>query len=510
MKTILHVLSRIWVALLLGGVFGFMLTVKPTVAPAPWFDEGWTLSVARNWVEKGVYARLLLDQPVTFYDTAWPFPVTGLVGVSFRLFGVGVLQGRLPIMLYTIGCLGLLYLLARQLYGQAAAGVSLLVAIFASVNLHVVFMGRQAIAEMPMLFFLFLGLVLWLPALKGSILHLVGAALSWGLAITIKQHPLPFIVFMLAITAGLAVLKKNKSTAWTASTALVGTLLAYAAFYTFDKSLSAGLPAHGEPTEFLYTTSVLVLDSAVRAETLLRTLTLGLPVLSGLAYAAWKLLQAWRAKETDVLSFARAGYLLLTVSWLGWYTLLSIGWPKYYFPVGLLGNIAVAVLLLEFTQNLNLPYMARSLGGSLRSLRPNRRAFQVLLAIIFLIDGLVFTFFFGQYSLDSGSDAAYQVQEYIHQQTPERAVIETYDSEMLFLLNRPIHFPPDHIQMELNRRNIYNLNSQIPYDPLASDPDYLVVGPWGRTWKLYEPVITAGAFTEVFSAGGYQVYQRER
>jgi 4-amino-4-deoxy-L-arabinose transferase-like glycosyltransferase len=431
------------------------------------------------------------------------------VGISFRLFGVGVLQGRLPVMLYTLGCLGLLYAVGRQLYGKVVAGLSLCVALFASVNLHPVFIGRQAIAEMPMLFFLFCGLALWQPALAGSRKSLAGAALCWGLSITIKQHPLPFIVVMLLSSGALALFQKQRLLR-TTLIALLGTLAAYALFYNLDKSLSAGLPVYGEPVQFLYSTSVFVPDPAVRSETLTRTLTLGFPVIISLGYIAYRIFRSSREGDRSPVLYARLGHFFLVASWLGWYTFLSVGWAKYYFPIGFLGTLSVAVTLADFSHNLNIRYMAQSLGGSLRHLRPSRQAFQVFLAIVFLLDGGAFTFFLVQHSLTSASDSVYQVQAYVHQNTPANAVIETYESELLFLLDRPCHFPPDHLQMLLNRRSIYGIPAEIPYNPLEADPDYLIIGPLGRTWQLYDPLLESGEFSQIFAAPGYQVFLRQR
>lgn len=487
-----------------------MFTVKPTTAPAPWFDEGWTLSVARNWVEKGIYARLLLGQPVSFHNTAWPFPVTGLVGISFRLFGVGVLQGRIPGILYTLGCLGLFYHVSYQLYGKQKAATSLGIALFASVNLHPVFIGRQAIAEMPMLFFLFCGYALWLSAINGSRSALVGATLCWGLSITIKQHPLPFIIAMLSVSGIIALRRGENRYLLIAFLALLGTLVVYALFYNLDKSISSSLPRYGEPTQLLYATSAFVPDLTVRRETLTRTLTLGGPLIISLGYLAYQSVITLKEKKSSPIDYARVGYLTLTATWLGWYTFLSVGWTKYYFPVGFLGALSVAVLVADFTCNLDLRYMARTLGSSLRHLRPSRQALQVFLALIFILDGSVFTWHLIRYTINSSSDAVYQVQAFVHQNTPLDAVIETYESELLFLLNRTCHFPPDHLQTLLNHRMIYGVPSKLDYDPLAADPDYIIVGPWGRTWKLYEPVLDSGEFIEVFAAPGYQVFRRNR
>ena len=85
--------------------------------PPMWWDEGWTLSVARNWVERGHYGRLMLGQLFPNGLEA-SFPVTASVALSFRLFGVGLWQGRLPGVLFTVGAILLMYDLARRLYNR--------------------------------------------------------------------------------------------------------------------------------------------------------------------------------------------------------------------------------------------------------------------------------------------------------------------------------------------------------------------------------------------------------
>ncbi|NOZ06781.1 MAG: hypothetical protein GXP41_10625, partial [Chloroflexi bacterium] len=86
---------------------------------------------------------------------------------------------------------------------------------------------------------------------------------------------------------------------------------------------------------------------------------------------------------------------------------------------------------------------------------------------------------------------------------------ETYDSELFFLLNRRYHYPPDQIHVDLIRR-APRQDVPIDYDPLAADPDYLVVGPFSRGWHLYDPVLEAGAFRLIRNYGRYKIYERVR
>jgi hypothetical protein len=126
--------------------------------PPVWWDEGWTLNVARNWVEFGHYGQLLDGQPKGPGLSA-SFPVVAPIALSFRLFGIGIWQGRLPSVLFLLGSIMLIFFLAEQLYQRAVAIGAVVVLFFFSgiVQLHPLQMGRTAMGEMPALFFLLSG-----------------------------------------------------------------------------------------------------------------------------------------------------------------------------------------------------------------------------------------------------------------------------------------------------------------------------------------------------------------
>ena len=106
--------------------------------------------------------------------------------------------------------------------------------------------------------------------------------------------------------------------------------------------------------------------------------------------------------------------------------------------------------------------------------------------------------------------SALEVVDFLNTRTSSDSIIETYDSELFFLLNRPYHYPPDQIHVELNRRTFLKQHLSIDYDPLAADPDYLVVGPYSKLWKLYDRAVQSGSFRLVQPYGRYDVYQRVR
>ncbi len=103
-----------------------------------------------------------------------------------------------------------------------------------------------------------------------------------------------------------------------------------------------------------------------------------------------------------------------------------------------------------------------------------------------------------------------QVTQFFNTATPADALIETYDAELFLFLDRPYHYPPAQLSVELIRRNSFDPCVPINYDPLAADPDYLVIGPFSRGWQLYEPILEAGAFRLTRTYGHYEVYERVR
>src|ERR1044071_281919 len=143
---------------LISAVMLLLLTIRLDSVPPLWWDEGWTLSVARNWVETGRYTRLLAGHFVPPGLEAAP-TLTGSVYVAFQLFGVGVIQGRVVGVLYTLATLVVMYLLARRLYDRKIALAMLLILTFtpAYTELIPVYFGRQVLGEMPALCFLLLG-----------------------------------------------------------------------------------------------------------------------------------------------------------------------------------------------------------------------------------------------------------------------------------------------------------------------------------------------------------------
>ncbi len=108
------------------------------------------------------------------------------------------------------------------------------------------------------------------------------------------------------------------------------------------------------------------------------------------------------------------------------------------------------------------------------------------------------------------SSAVQQTAFYLESNTPSQALIESYESPLYFLLDRRWHYPPDQVHVQLNQRSLIDPGIPIEYDPLAADPDYLVIGPSAGEWRLYDSVLESGDFRLVQAYPPYEIYQRVR
>jgi hypothetical protein len=521
-------MRRSW-RIAIGAAFVALVSFASLVAldrvPAPWWDEGWTLNVARNWVERGWYGQLLNGEPAPPGLPA-AFPTVASVALSFNLFGVGIWQGRLAIVMYAFAALALLFALAARLYDRrvAAAAVILTLITAADPALHPIVTGRQVLAEMPMLVFLLIGyLGLWW-ALQRSWAWLLLAIGAWGLVLQTKVQPLPFWAASLLAPGALALVRRQWRLCALLAGALIGSFAASRAWSDGIELLVRGRTLSSPQLAGLGDVTALVSIPQVRLTLLVLIVQIALPTVLGLVYVAWRWLRRTEPLETR-RQLLRLSVWALAASWFGWYALLSRGSPRYAFPAVFFGSIFVAVLLSDLTDRFNFPATVGRLNRALKTRRLDRRALGALLFFGLLAAMLVLN---AQWALAYAAQAATgdrplgDVVDYLNTQAPPGALIETYDSELFVLLDRPYHYPPDQTSVALIRdvtRRNFGL-AEIPsaedrallnYDPLAADPDYVVVGPPNELWRrLYDPVLAAGAFRRVFANRQYEVYERVR
>ncbi|MHB1318217.1 MAG: ArnT family glycosyltransferase [Anaerolineae bacterium] len=478
--------------------------------PPLWWDEGWTLSVARNWVELGHYGRLLNGEPVPA-GLSGSFVIVAPVALSFRLLGVGIWQGRLPGVLFMLGALGMMTDLARRLYGARVAVITLgTLLLLLGPGVSPILQGRQVLGEVPMLFYLVAGYSCLLTAFRRPVAFLPLTALCWGLALASKAQPVPFWMLAVGVPIGASLFRRR----WRAATILVVAALGSVALWRLMpvvQQLIVGPDlVERESLSGLRDVTALVFAVANRLSSLQILMISAPSVAAGLFYELWLRVRRQIPIVDPAVDTARLSLWVLAGSWMAWYIGASVGWARYLFPAAFLGAPFGAAMLGAILDDMSYRDIVRRAAQTMTMLRVREGA-RALLLILLVVWTIAVTpaVFFAHY-LVGADDSVTQVATYLNDEVSDSALIETYESELFLLLDRRYHYPPDQLTVPLNRRTFVGQDVEIDYDPLAADPEYLVIGNQALVWGLYDPELVAQHFALVLETRRYQVYARAR
>jgi hypothetical protein len=512
-----HAVQHVHLMMLVGAITALAVACLSVwlldTTPAIDWDEGWTATIAENWVERGFYGRLSNNELAPPGLSA-SFPVVGTVALAMRVFGVGIWQGRLAAVITMTAALALYFLLLRSWFDWRVAltTMCILVLLVPHPRANVFWMARQMFAE-PLQFLTLLGgfAALLLTRTK-SRLWLVAVILFWATALASKAQVLPFFAVMGAALVGLNVLNRRYRDARFALIAVVGALVGWQLeLRTFDWILSG----HSMPAEPLPDISLVlgfVPSPSIRITAFVVAWLVGTPVILGLAYFLFQRIRHnhWlRLLDRD--EDLRISLWVLATTWFLWYVFMShAGITRYIFSPIFFGAPFAAVMFRDFTDNFNVRSTMWRLVAPLRTKRLSRKNVGAWIVFSLILFYLPLTLFISYQTATAteGRDLI-MTTDYLNQNTPTDARIETYESPLFIYLHRSYHYPPDALHLELNKRAA-RLPAVVNYDALQSDPDYLVVGPTARTWQLYDPVIAAGVFRLIQSFGQYTIYQRVR
>ena len=485
-------------------VFFFGLVAALDKFPPLSWDEGWTLTVAYNFVARGFYGLYLDGNPVGPGLSA-AFPSVASIATAFQFFGIGLWQARFVSVMYMMGALAALYALARLLYNRRAAVLALLsLIVFASMlEMQAIVIGRKVLAEAPMLFFLLMGYLFFSRALSDNAktrtwLALCGACLMWSLALVSKAQPLPFWALSLAAIFVYAALTRRPRAAAQVVIVFVTSLLLMRAWLWGIDIFLRGHTLPSTPLPELLNLSAFVLIPKVRVTALSRFLLEGLLLLFGLLLASWTW---WREKTSAQFSHhaARLALLVFVWSWLLWYLTLSVAWERYLFSAVFVGSIFTGYLLDRFVAMLAPRQMPTA--------RKLLRAVAIITVLVVCIFYFVLTLWRIVPQLQLGSAAA-DTTQWLNENVSPRARVETYDSEILFQLKPRAHFPPDTLSLEIIRKEI-DPTRVLSYDAARVNADYIVVGKYSRTYEIYDSLLAKGDYIPVQKIGPYSIYQKK-
>ena len=310
------------------GGYGFDRAAESV--PPPWWDEGWTLSVARNWAESGHYGRLSLGQPVPA-GIIEAVHITGGVGLSFWLFGVGIVQARLVEVVITVATLVLMYHLVRRIYNRSIALGSLFVMtllsayidLFPTLHRQTSF-GRNACNVFPVC-----GLHSYVISAAAPS---VGAVLGRPILGISADHEITSSSVLDVLTDGSFVgslIPTRLEILFILGGCTFQLVAGSGVLLALSEHLLQAKSGMAEPIRGLYDVTALVRRYPSRLVALIVVGMFGVPTLLGLCYG---LLNVTKSKaqwtSTDQVSVA---LLFLASSWFGWFLLLSVGgWMLFH------------------------------------------------------------------------------------------------------------------------------------------------------------------------------------
>ena len=342
--TSLSSLQKILAALILLVIVFFSL-FHITESPPFGFDEGWAFHLATNISRVG--------ESVTQFSPGHlerssiisvGYPLLYPLAFWFKLFGGGILQARLMMVLYMFGFVFVSFTFLRRIYGNAIALSS--IALLSTFPPFYTF-GKEIIGEVPVLFFFVLSLLCLHLAFgnpRRKLFWLIMAGFSVGLCVASKTMalaliPVLFVGAFLAFRKGLATWKDIGIVA--VSTLLPIVVWVFTNFAPGD-TLASILNYYTNPSVLTNKTSTFFVN--------LRMFFSGIGPLFVLSFIGiwtvglWLRLQA-RAKilVEEYLAFLFALVLMFSLLFRYWDA-------RYYFPIQVLGILFAPASLFYILQ----------------------------------------------------------------------------------------------------------------------------------------------------------------
>lgn len=475
-----------------------LLTLNLTSAPESWLDEGLYLNIARTISEQGVYgmedgAGIRIMDPASQSGTG-PTVIL-LVALVFKIFGIGLLQARLLMVVFGLLAFGAYGLLARRIVGKEAALLSLILLLVGNGNWQSSFvpMARQVLGEVPGMGLILLGTWLWLRAIEASKnrnLQLLLAGTAFGLGLVAKTQllvvfPVAWVVFFIANQF------YYKQTTWKAFfVPVLPIALLVGAWYSFQYLLLGpeGFQRNSAILREAFGIQIIGFDLNHMREALGVLWRIGFVFwgLPGLLYGFY--LTAARNRQ----GFNQASIFIFASLWFGWWAILSNGWPRYGFIGFALLLIWTASLLVDFTKGMLLP---------------SRSKWQVYLVGIILAGWLAFgvTATLGDI-FNPPPNYLTQFATYLKENVPPAAVVANWEWELDLAAPQNFLHPSTSTLNEFISAKSDNRPFTYRYTPGSITPEYVVDGLFSNWSEIYLPYLQEHG-EKIVQIGPYSLYK---
>jgi 4-amino-4-deoxy-L-arabinose transferase-like glycosyltransferase len=473
--------------------------------PATWFDEGAHLYAVKKLILEPTNPATQLDQiesTISVGPTVW-LPID----LVFRVFGVGLVQARSVMAVYLIATLWTFYYLACSLRGEKFA-IAATALVIATRPVGLVYYGRQALGEVPGLFFLLAALALWFGKWGHSgTLRLIAVGLLLGLAAITKPQILMTVVSALGISCLINAwhyrtpLRVFLIPGIVATTCVCIYYLSYL-FLVLGPAAAEFLTAFREGT----TTVATVFSPQVMkrsAYTLIGFETDALyggwlvpAILYGLAVSLRRCEQEQRWNIV----------LTLIAVHLAWFLLASAGWHRLAFLGLALASLCVARLFHDLTDNFQ--FGLRRFSGAQRNPLSPRFWLQlaVLCWLVFAVALPIRRLCNVIVSTDSSAPLA--MADYLNKYVSRELLIETWEKELAFLTDHNYHLPPMQLQQQWAAQVDLGGKPVSEFYDFSKPrlPPYVLVGNFSRAVNLYQKAVLLEHYLLETSIDNYELY----
>jgi len=319
--------SEHWLFVAALALLAFFSLYKLTESPPLWFDEGIYTQAAMNLAQGN--GQLIQTAPHTFAPSSYltvGYPLLLPVAISYKLFGVGVVQGRAVMVLFILALGIMAYLLIRKMNSPTPAFLALfLLATYPSLYGD----GKTVIGEVPGLFFLFCSLY--------ALLHLernnfkdwrgyVAVGVAAGLCAATKPM---FILFLIALFFAYIVRFKSISLSAKGVVACVVALVLPLVLWVY---LQFGADASVHAIVLMYANPSGVTDVwLVMRQNALRFFTETTPMYAAFLMVVWAT-ALWLRRKSETISNTELAAFFFSVLIMPAYLRMDGGWYRYLFP----------------------------------------------------------------------------------------------------------------------------------------------------------------------------------
>lgn len=500
-----YVVLRYIIAAFLIVFFLFVFFFRLAEYPAPWFDEGSHLHVAKNFALNGIYADYSSER-IRYFGPAVGVGPTILVPIAaaFRVFGVSIPLARIVIVVY--GLLGLIAfgLLALRFLSRSAALLSVIVLLL-SPGIDYLYHSRTVLGEVPGLFFLLLGLWIWTKPGTRTLIEQVAVGMLMGLAcVTKNQYAVSILpAIFLAWIADLVWYRQRGWRDFVVPGGVAGLMFGIWTYIVLIALGESGVISDNLAN--LRTASVgafFMFDVALLQKA--ANFLISGHVLGGLFIPAFLYGVVCGLKRDE--SGQRFGILMMFIISSTGLFVTSIGWSRYAFGALVIATVPAVSLISDLIGGLHDLWL--SLRRRIPIVDQGRTARMVLVIGWLFIVILLPLYPRAIGILREGNGDVYAVGAYLEATVTQDALIETWEPELGIVTNHRYHYPPQVVLANAVAAEWFQAPpAHESYDFRDhGDPDYVVIGPFGKYTGIYPPERLL-SYELIKSIGAYDVYQ---